>query len=334
MTSEITHLIREDLQHFNAYSSARDEAQGGKIWLNANELPWSLEQSEHAEINRYPEKQPTQLIKKLASIYTVDAEQIALLRGSGEAIDLLTRLFCRAGKDAVMICPPTFGLYAVCAQIQGASVVEIPLQENNNYQLDVPLILNRWTPAVKIIFLCTPNNPTGGSLNPTDILQLCTQLAGKTIIVVILRTFSKAYGLAGARLGALLADKALIHWLAAIMAPYPLPTATIKTALQAVSTHQLKKVAQNIACITAERDKLLQALPKLPFIKKIWPSDANYILIKATDAPKLMHECMTSGIVLRSMHNRPGLENCIRISVGSPEENAALMETLKLVTLK
>jgi histidinol-phosphate aminotransferase len=357
MSDQILNLIRKDLLQFNAYSSARDEAKHGKIWMNANESPWPLDEIQPANMNRYPEKQPAELIQRLAKIYDVRTDQISLLRGSGEAIDLLIRLFCTAGKDALMICPPTFGLYGICASLQGAQIIEAPLSKDADFQLDLSVIQAHWTPAVKIIFLCNPNNPTGTLLKEADIIHLCEAFSEKSMIVVdeayiefsssnsltkyintfenlaILRTFSKAYGLAGARLGVLLAQKELILWINAIMAPYPLPSLTIQAGLDITSPTSLKKIQQQITCIKTERTRLINTLKQLPIIIKIWPSEANYILIKATDSQKIMDECGAHGIVLRHMHNRPYLENCIRISIGLPEENSELIKILKNVSV-
>ncbi len=356
--NKLEDLIRPDLQQFSPYSSARDEAKKGKIWLNANELPWAIEEMQAMQINRYPQKQPADLIEQLAPIYSVEAKQMALLRGSDEVIDLLIRLFCRAEKDALMICPPTFGMYAVYGQLQGAKVIEIPLLKEEGFQLNVNTIMQQWNPSVKLIFLCSPNNPTGNLINSADIFALCQQLRGKSMIVVdeayvefasqpslanaireydnliILRTFSKAYGLAGARCGLLLAQPAIVKWIYAIMPPYPLSAFTIQAVLQAISPDQLKQLRQQIDCIKTQRSYLAKQLEQMPIIKKVWPSDANFLLVEFNDdAKKIMNLCGEQGIVLRDMSNRLLLQNCIRISIGSPEENAQLINVLQGVKL-
>jgi len=347
--NKLIDLIRPDLRHFKPYSSARDEAKQGKIWLNANESPWDYS---HAGFNRYPEKQPAILINKMSALYGIQPEQLALLRGSDEAIDLLTRLFCRAEKDAVMICPPTFGMYAVCAHLQGVDIIEVPLKKENDFQLDTQAILNVWTSAVKLIYICTPNNPTANTIPEADILKLCEHFRGKSIVVVdeayvefssggsmathipqyenlaVLRTFSKAYGLAGTRFGAILAQAELIRWINAIAAPYPLPSPTIDVTIKALACENLAKVQTDIVCIKQQREYLMAELKASPLIRKIWPSDANFILVEAVDSEKMMQICMKQGIVLRHMHGKPGLENCIRISIGTPEENQALLAAL------
>ncbi len=355
--SSVAQLIRSDLRNFNPYSSARDEAKRGKIWLNANESPYALEMLDNILLNRYPERQPQHLVLKVADHFDVDNNQIILSRGSDEVIDLLTRLFCKAGEDAIMLCTPTFGMYSVCAQLQGASVIAVPLDKEKNYQLDLELVTAAWNSKVKIIFLCSPNNPTGNLLKEEDILFLCQKFSRKSMIVVdeaylefsdaksmsryinqydnlvVLKTFSKAYGLAGARCGLLFSHEELVKWVLNIMAPYPLPAFTMKIILDALSVEQLIKMQQQIACIKSERKNLFNALQLMPWVKKLWPSDANFLLIETDNAQKIMSECAKQGIILRNMHNKPGLENCVRISIGLPEENAELVEVLKNCSL-
>jgi histidinol dehydrogenase len=353
----LTSLIRPDLLHFSAYSSARDEAKEGKIFLNANESPWNHQPIEDIALNRYPEKQPMAVLQQLAELYKLSASQIALFRGSDEAIDLLTRLFCQAGQDAIMICPPTFGMYAICAQLQNAQIVEVPLLKEKGFQLDLSTMLQRWNPAIKLIYICSPNNPTGNVINTADILQLCQEVSGKCMIVVdeayvdyartetlqqhlancdnlaILRTFSKAYGLAGARCGVLLGSSDLIQWMEKIMSPYPLSALTIQAVAQTLSDSSIKKIQQQIAWVKQERDQLYQRLLDFPWIKKVYPSEANYLFVEVKDAPKIMQACMHYGIVLRSFHAKVGLQNCIRITVGLTEENQKLIQVLQGIAL-
>ena len=182
--NNIDGLIRDDLRNFSPYSSARNEAKAGRVWLNANELPWdSKNELEQVSLNRYPGQQPEALINKLAEYYAVDKEQLLLTRGSDEGIDLLVRLFCSAGDDGVIVCPPTFGMYEVCAKIQGAQVFKVPLIKES-FELDLNAVLSQWNPKIKIVFLCSPNNPTGNLISADKIIQLCEKLAGKAIIVV------------------------------------------------------------------------------------------------------------------------------------------------------
>ena len=357
ITDGITPLIRPDLLHFSPYSSARDEAKEGKIFLNANESPWNHQPIEKIILNRYPEKQPRAVLQQLAALYKLPAAQIALFRGSDEAIDLLTRLFCRAGQDAVMICPPTFGMYAICAQLQNAEVIEVPLLKEKGFQLDLTAMLQRWSPAIKLIYICSPNNPTGNVMNTEDILQLCQALTGKSMIVVdeayvdyaktealqqhlahyenlaLLRTFSKAYGLAGARCGVLLGSAELIQWMGKIMSPYPLSALTIQAVAHTLLETSIKKIQQQVSWVKQERDQLYQFLLGLPWVNKVYPSEANYLFLEVNDAPKIMEECMRYGIVLRSFHAKVGLQNCLRITVGLAEENQRLIQVLQGIQL-
>ncbi len=343
----MNNLVRKDLQTFNAYSSARDEAKQGIIFLNANESPYKN------KINRYPEKQPDALVKIISTLFNVKQNQLALSRGSDEGIDLLIRLFCDAGQDSIMLCTPTYGMYSIYAKLQGAKIVDVPLLKEKNYQLDVDSILSTWNKNIKIIFLCSPNNPTGNLLNREDILFLCKSLSEKCMIVVdeayiefanaeslasdinqfnnlvVLRTASKAYGMAGTRLGFLLANEYLIQWILKIIAPYPLAAPVIEIAVDNFSKNNLIKIKKQIACIQSERDRLRNSLQKIPFIKKIWPSDANFLLVKMDDSESIMKKCSNQGIILRSMFDKKGLENCIRISIGTPEENSQLINLLE-----
>lgn len=350
--NSITNLIRPDLREFDAYSSARDEANQGKIWLNANESPYPFEVQDGLIVNRYPEKQPRKLIEQLATIYNVGRDQMVLSRGSDEVIDLLTRLFCTAGKDAIITCPPTFGMYSISGKLQAARVIEIPLLQKDNYQLDVESILSYRDTEVKIIFLCSPNNPTGNIFKREDILNLCKQYTNKSIVVVdeayiefseasslandinqyenlvILRTFSKAYGLAGARCGLLLAQKEIIRWIKKIIAPYPLSSLSIQLIYQTVTTDRFRQIQQQIFCIKSERKRLFNELKLIPCIKKVWPSEANFILVDVSDVKKVMLETAKQGIILRDMSNKMFLEQAVRMTIGLPDENNKLIDSL------
>ncbi len=353
--SGILNLIRPDLQDFVSYSSARDEAKAGRLWLNANESPYELAFESIVNLNRYPEKQPSEIIEKIATLFKVRKNQLILTRGSDEAIDLLVRLFCIAGKDSIISCPPTYGMYSVSARLQGASIIEIPLIKEKGFQLDLPTILSAKEKNPKIIFLCSPNNPTGNLLRREDILALCKTYANKSLIVIdeayidfanepslassidefenlaILRTFSKAHGMAGARLGVLLANEGLIQWLLKIIAPYPLPAITNQLLENVLSKNRALETHTQIASIKSERQRIHEALEKLPFIKKVWSSQANYILALTENSDKIMKICAENGIIIRSMFDKKGLENCIRISVGLPEENSELLKVLQEV---
>jgi len=239
-------LVRPDILALSAYSSARKESQGGRVWLDANENPETP--SVHQPLlNRYPEPQPADLVAQLAALYGVRPAQCLVTRGSDEGIDLLLRTFCRAGQDAILITPPTYGMYIVAAGIQGARTVTVSLIREKNFALDAAAVLKAVTPDIKLVFFCSPNNPTGGLLDRAAVLSVVQTLATRAVVVideayvdfsgqpslaadiaanpnlVVLRTLSKAFGLAGARVGTTIADPAIIAVLQKVIAPYPVP---------------------------------------------------------------------------------------------------------------
>jgi histidinol-phosphate aminotransferase len=343
-------LVRPDLRDFAGYASARKEASGGSVLLNANENPWSVP-GDTLALNRYPDPQPAALIGRLAQLYGVDAERLLVGRGSDEAIDLLIRALCRAGEDAVLISPPTFGMYAVCARVQGAALVTVPLRVEDGFALDVDAVLAAVDASVRIVFVCSPNNPTGGAVPRAALERLAAGLDGRALMVIdeayaefgtasaidlqprfshvaILRTLSKAYGLAGARIGSLIADPALIRVLRSIMAPYPLPTPCVQAALAATAPSSLALARSRVALLCEERARLARALGKHPKVREVYPSDANFLLVRFADGAAVYQRALDVGIVLRVPARLAGLEDCVRISIGSPEQNDLLLAVL------
>lgn len=344
-------LARPDIRALQPYSSARMEASGGEVLLNANESPCPPFEAAGA-VNRYPDPQPAALVEALASLYGVSAANVLVGRGSDEAIDLLVRAFCRAGQDAVLIQPPTFGMYAVCARIQGAGVIEVPLDAH--FALDVDAVLAALTPAVKLVFVCSPNNPSGRAVPREAIERLARALAGRALLVVdeayvefaeagsvvdllprhphlaVLRTLSKAWALAGARVGALLADPAVIELLRRIMPPYPLPTPCVELALRALAPESRAQTAARIAQIRAMRARLAQALATLPGVTAVLPSEANFLAVRFADAGEAYRRLRQAGIVVRDVRRYPGLGDALRISIGTPEENERVLAALAL----
>ncbi|WP_438480585.1 histidinol-phosphate transaminase [Oleiharenicola lentus] len=347
-------LVRPDILALTAYSSARKESKGGRVWLDANENPETP--SAHQQLlNRYPEPQPSDLLAKLATLYGVSPTQALVTRGSDEGIDLLLRTFCRAGQDAILITPPTYGMYVVAAGIQGASVVKVPLVQAKNFALDAEAVIAAAlaNAAVKLVFLCTPNNPTGNLLNRADVLKVTRALAGRAVVVadeayvdfsgqpslaseiganpnlVVLRTLSKAFGLAGARVGTTIADPAVIAVLQKVIAPYPIPAPVVQAALAALSADGLAAASASVALLISERVRLAAALPKLAAVKELWPSDTNYLLLEVADAAKTMAAGRAAGVIWRD--RQKDVPNTIRITVGSPDENNATLEVLARV---
>ena len=341
-TDSVLALVRPDILALTPYSSARKESSGGCVWLDANENP-TTPSADSPSLNRYPEPQPAALVTQLAALYSVASSSVLITRGSDEGIDLLLRAFCRADRDAILITPPTYGMYAVAAAIQGARVVTAPLLRENNFALDSAAVLAAVAPGVKLVFLCSPNNPTGQLLDRAAILAIVRALVGRAVVVVdeayidfagtpsiaaelttnpnlvVLRTLSKAYGLAGARVGATLAAPALIDVLQKIIAPYPVPTPVAQAALVALTPAGLATARESITSIVSERRRLTAALPALPCVRRVWPGDANFLLIEVTDVARAMSAARAAGVILRDRSN--DVPNTIRLTVGTPAEN-------------
>ncbi len=345
-------LVRPDILALTGYSSARKEAKGGRVWLDANENPETP--SVHKPLlNRYPEPQPAALVAQLAALYGVAPAQVLVTRGSDEGIDLILRTFCRAGQDAILITPPTYGMYVVAAGIQGARTVTVPLVRERNYALEPDAVLRAITPEVKLVFLCSPNNPTGNRLDRAAVLSLVRLLANRAVVVVdeayvdfagtpslaaevaanptliVLRTLSKAYGLAGARVGTTIADPAVIAVLQKVIAPYPVPAPVLAAALAALTPAGLAAAGASVATLVAERTRLAAALAKLPAVQRVWPSDANYLLIEVADPARAMAAGRAAGVVWRDRSK--DAPHSIRITVGTAEENNATLEVLSRV---
>ncbi len=356
-------LVRPEILALTPYSSARSEALAVTgsartarpepsrwVWLDANENPETPSVGAPLH-NRYPQPQPADLIAQLARLYRVSAAQVLVTRGSDEGIDLLLRAFCRAGRDAILITPPTYGMYKVAAAIQNARVVTAPLNQTRNFALDVRAVLKAVTPAVKLVFLCSPNNPTGALLDRKDVLRLTKALLGRAVIVVdeayvefakakslaaelktqpnlvVLRTLSKAYGLAGVRCGVTLADPAVIGVLQKIIAPYPVPGPVLQAALAALSPSGLAAARQSAAALVAARKRLAADLKKLPAVRRVWPSDANFLLVQVADSARLMAAARSRGVILRDRGK--DVPNTIRVTVGTPAENARALEVFR-----
>lgn len=349
---QVLALVRPDILALAPYSSARKEAKGGRVWLDANENPETPAAGQPL-FNRYPEPQPAALLARLGVLYGVPVNQLLVTRGSDEGIDLLLRTFCRAGQDSILITPPTYGMYVVAAGIQGAKVVTVPLVREKNFALDADAVLAAATPEVKLVFLCSPNNPTGGLLERAAVLKVVRALAGRSVVVVdeayvdfsdvpslaaeipahpnliVLRTLSKAFGLAGVRVGTTIADPAVIAVLQKVIAPYPVPVPVLLAALGALSDEGLAAAQASVATLLAERTRLMAALPKIAAVKRVWPSDTNYILIEVADAAKTMAAARNTGVIWRDRSK--DVPNTIRITVGTAAENTETLEILSRV---
>ena len=348
-------LARPEIRTLQPYSSARMEAGGAQIMLNANESAWEPVGDAASGCNRYPDPQPAPLLQALTKLYGVQREQLCVGRGSDEAIDLLVRAFCRAGQDAIVIQPPTFGMYAVCARIQNAAVIEVPLAQD--FGLDSDTLLAAITPAVKLVFLCTPNNPSGKSITRDDIERVAQALAGKALLVVdeayiefsdapsaieligryehvaVLRTLSKAWALAGARIGTLIAHPDVIGLIRRIMPPYPLPTPCVAAALAALSPSGQLAAREHVAVVREQRAFMRDALAALSGVREVLPSDANFLAVRFDDAAAVYQRLQQAGIVVRDVRRYPKLQDALRITIGTPDENAKVLATLNEMTL-
>lgn len=340
-------LIRKDLQKFSAYSSARSLKVDGDIWLNANESPYNDEYL----YNRYPEPQPKRLVEKLAKIYNIDANNLLVTRGSDEGIDLLFRLYCEYQNDSAFAVEPTFGMYKIAAQLQGVDYKALKLKEENDFEINVTELLANIPDNCKLLFLCTPNNPTGKSIPLADIEQILSKLAGKCVVVVdeayiefsneksvssiinkyenlvVLRTLSKSFGMAGLRLGTVITNSDRIVWLRKILAPYPIPKTTENTILEMLDDESLANIDSQIAEVKEQREHLYQALSQMKIVNKLWSSDANFILVRFRES--IFNKLIDNKIVVRSMAHFFNDEKVQRISIGTVSENKRLIEVLQ-----
>jgi histidinol-phosphate aminotransferase len=350
--SAVLELARPDLIGLQPYRYAAWEP--GLERLHANELPWrGIGDRSASGLNRYPEPQPRELTLRLARLYGVVPERVLVGRGSDEAIDLLVRGFCRAERDRVMIFPPTFGMYEMAARIQGAGIVEVPLDRGHGFALEETAILERWAPGTKILFFCSPNNPTGNLLDAARIERICAELTGKALVVVdeaytefssaesfskaldrysnlvVLRTLSKAYALAGARCGTLLGDPALVDLLRRMIAPYALAAPTIEAALHALEPEQQATSRARRELVVAERERVAAALARLPLVSTVFPSAANFLLIECREPERLYRAALAARLIIRDVRGYPGLDRHLRITIGTPEQNSRLLGALE-----
>lgn len=345
----ILDLARPDILTLQPYQHAAWEPSLER--MHANEMPWrASEDVSIAGLNRYPEPQPAELIEHLAALYGVAPQNVLAGRGSDEGIDLLVRAFCRAGQDSVIICPPTFGMYKVSARIQGAGVVEVPLLKEQGFALDADSVLAAWNPNVKLIFICSPNNPTGNLLDRRAIEFLCAKLADKALVVVdeayiefartqsiipalrqfenlvVLRTLSKAYALAGARCGALIAHADIVSLVARVITPYALSTQSIESVKKFTNELHCAEAGKRIETILSERERLVEQLAKQPLVRRVWRSDSNFVLVECVDSNRVLQAAAAAGLIIRNPASHPSLANCVRISVGTRQQNDRLIQ--------
>lgn len=352
--SWLSELARPEIRALRAYEHAAWEP--GHTRLHANELPWrAVGDVSQAGLNRYPEPHPHALTGALAEFYGVAPETVLVGRGSDEAIDLLIRSYCRAGEDAVVICPPTFGMYAVAARIQGAQVLEQPLLRDSGWALDAEALralARRPPPGLKLLFVCSPNNPTGNRLDSGLIVELARALEGRALVVVdeayvefarapsllaqvaatpglvVLRTLSKAHGLAGARCGVAIAHAEIVALLRKVIQPYAITQLSIEAVMAALSPAARERTTERIATLLAERERLAAALATMPGVRRVWPSEANFLLVQFEDAGAALARAHGARLLVRDLRGTRVLGEALRISVGSPEQNDRLLASL------
>jgi histidinol-phosphate aminotransferase len=349
----IDNITRGFIKDLTPYSSARDEFTGvGEVFLDANENPFGATLHENItvskDLNRYPDPLQTSIKTKLAKIKGVKEENIFLGNGSDEAIDLLMRAFCQPQKDSIVTMPPTYGMYKVSASINDVSIKTVPL--TTDFDIDLEALQPEFENSNnKLLFACSPNNPTANLLSLEKVKTLCQNFKGLVIVdeayidfapdatflkelnnypnLVVIQTFSKAWGMANVRLGMMFASKAIIDIINKIKPPYNVNGVTQQIALQALENESQKE--QMVAELIAERSKLLEQLEAIDCITKVYPSDANFILVKTKDANSIYNALVAKGIIVRNRTKELNCENCIRITVGTPAENEKLIKELQ-----
>ena len=351
MSNRIEELARANVRTLTPYQSARRLGGNGDVWLNANEypLPVPFELSQNA-LNRYPECQPALVVERYAAYAGLEKDQVLVSRGADEGIELLIRAFCEPGQDAVLFCPPTYGMYSVSAETIGIETRTV--EARDDWQLNLPAIADQLD-GVKVVYVCSPNNPTGNIINPDDIRQLLEMTRDKALVVadeayiefcpqatltgwlkeyphlVILRTLSKAFALAGLRCGFTLANAEVIALLMKVIAPYPLSTPVADIAAQALSEQGVAVMKQHVGELVTTRNILTAALQACDCVEQVFPSETNYILARFTASSLVFKTLWDQGIILRDQNKQPGLSGCLRISIGTREECDRVISALK-----
>jgi len=343
---DINNILRENIKNLTPYSSARDEFQGeASVYLDANENAFGSPLDQN--YNRYPDPLQYEVKKRLSEIKGVPPRNIFLGNGSDEAIDILVRAFCNPGVDNVILVPPTYGMYEVSANINDIRIKKVPLTEE--FQLNLEGIAEAIDEHTKLIFVCSPNNPTGNSINREDVETLLANFKGivvvdeayinfsrqKTFIqelteyanLVVLQTLSKAWGLAGLRVGMAFASEEIIEVMNKVKPPYNINDASQQLALKALQN--VDQVNEWIKETLIQRDKLVLELKDYEFVIDIYPSDANFILVKTTDPRGIYSHLVQQGIIVRDRSKVTLCEGCLRITIGTPIENNILLEALK-----
>jgi histidinol-phosphate aminotransferase len=348
----IANLARPEIRALKPYDAAIQV--DNTIRLNANEAPWTSSGDHFRRpLNRYPEIRPAALRDALATRYGCGRDNLLVTRGTSEAIDLLIRVFCRAGQDNIVTTTPTFSMYKHYAEVQGAELREVETTPDNNFETDADTLLQTCDDSTRLIFLCSPNNPTGTMMDRdtlTAILQARRQhsavvvdeayieFADEPSVVelldeydnlIILRTLSKALAFAGARCGSVIGPRDVVSMLNSVQAPYALATPVVECVENALQAESLDEAEKWVAEVVTERDRLISEAGKLPFVRRIWPSAANFFLLEVDNADALMHQTSSDNVLLRYFGG--SLADCVRITVGTREENDSLLQSLAKV---
>jgi len=345
----LQNIVRENIRRLTPYSSARKEFAGAaQIFLDANENSFGSPLA--TEYNRYPDPLQMEIKEKIAARENLTTSRIFIGNGSDEAIDLLFRIFCEPRRDSALICPPTYGMYEVSAAINDVAIRRANLTED--FRLDLRAIENERGTNTKLLFICSPNNPTGNAFDRAEILKLTENFSGIVVVdeayihfsneksllgeinnlpnLVVLQTFSKAWGLAGLRVGLAFADEEITALFNKVKPPYNVSQIAQEAILDALENRAT--VEKTIAGIIAEREKLIKNLEPFSFVKKIYPTDANFVLVKTTDANSIYRFLTGEKIVVRNRDRVELCEGCLRITIGTPQENKSLLNALEKFT--
>ena len=347
----IEELARKNVRDLTPYQSARRLGGKGDVWLNANEFPTPVNfDLRQQTLNRYPECQPKAVIDNYAAYAGLKPEQVLVSRGADEGIELLIRAFCEPGQDAILFCPPTYGMYSVSAETFGGAYRTVPARED--WQLDLQTIGDSLD-GVKLVYVCSPNTPTGQIINPEDMRTLLEMTRGRAIVVadeayiefcpqatlagwiaeyphlVVLRTLSKAFALAGLRCGFTLASAEIIALLLKVIAPYPLSTPVADIAAQALSPEGIAAMRQRVAQIIDERQFLVSQLREIACVEEVFDSETNYILARITASSAVFKSLWDQGIILRDQNKQPSLSGCLRITIGTRPESQRVIDALR-----
>lgn len=339
-------LVRENIRNLTPYRSARDDYNRGTL-LDANENSYGSTVRNSLNLHRYPSPTQDPLRKKIADYRDVDFENIFLGVGSDEPIDLLMRIFCEPARDSILITPPTYGMYKVAANINNVGIKEVLLTEK--FQLQPDKIIEQTDESTKILFLCSPNNPTGNDVKRTDLLKLIAQFPGIVVVdeayidfsrqesmaamvqqypnLVVLQTFSKAFGLAGIRLGVAISNPEIVNYMLRVKSPYNINKLTADIAMQAFDNSELLKF--NLQKIREERQYMAEQLGHSSAVEKVYPSNSNFLMFKIKNAKEIYQKLANKGIIVRYRGNEPMCEDCLRVTVGMPDENVRFLKGLK-----